>query len=86
MESVSAAVNPKFVLVRLRQGDSDRDISRSLLMGTTEGGGAPCARRRARGWLVPKALTADDDTMVGQARRARSMISSAEPYRRQVER
>jgi hypothetical protein len=44
------------VLVRLRQGDSDRDIARSRLMGPPQGGRFPRARRYAR--LVGRAVRA----------------------------
>ena len=42
-----------------------------------------------RGWLAPEAALPDDATLnaaLGQARRARSTISTVEPYRAQVER
>ncbi len=76
------------VLVRLRQGDSDRDIARSRLMGRRK---VAVLRALAaeRGWLAPEAALPEDEaiaTAVGQARRARSTISSAEPYRTLVER
>lgn len=76
------------VLVRLRQGDSDRDIARSRLMGRRK---VAVLRALAaeRSWLAPEAALPDDETIataVGQARRARSTISSAEPYRQLVER
>jgi hypothetical protein len=76
------------VLVHMRQGDSDRDIARAGLMGRTK-----AARFRVlaaeQGWLCPgdplpeEALIA---AAVGQARRARSTISSVEPYCAQVKR
>ena len=76
------------VLVRLRQGDSDRDIARSKLMGRRK---VAALRELAgtQGWLAPEAALPDDATLsavIGQARRARSTISSVEPYRAQVER
>ncbi len=47
------------VLVRMRQGDSDRDIARSRLMGRNK-----VARLRAvaqeRGWLAPDAALPED--------------------------
>ena len=76
------------VLVRLRQGDSDRDIARCRLMGRRKVA-ALRALAAERGWLAPEAALPDDETIataVGQARRARSTISSAEPYRTLVER
>lgn len=76
------------VLVRLRQGDSDRDIARSRLMGRPK---VAAFRGLAvtYGWLAPEAPLPDDATLraaIGQARRARSTISTVEPYRVQVER
>jgi len=76
------------VLVRLRQGDSDRDIARSRLMGRPKVA-AFRALAAANGWLAPQAALPEDaaiSTAVGQARRARSTISSVEPHRAQVER
>lgn len=76
------------VLVRLRQGDSDRDIARSRLMGRPKVA-AFRALAAAQGWLAPEAALPDDAAIsaaVGQARRARSTISTVEPYRAQVER
>jgi transposase len=76
------------VLVRLRQGDGDREIARSGLMGRVK-----VARWRAlaasRGWLEPERPLPEDVEIaaaIGQARRARSTISSAEPHRAIVER
>ena len=74
------------VLVRLRQGDSERDIARSGLMG----------RRKARelrevaareGWLAAETALPDDQAIaqaLGGARRALSTISSVEPFREVV--
>jgi transposase len=76
------------VLVRLRQGDSDRDIARSRLMGRPKVA-AFRALASAQGWLAAQALLPDDATLaalIGQARRARSTISTVEPHRAQVER
>jgi hypothetical protein len=76
------------VLVRLRQGDSDRDIARSRLMGRPKVA-ALRGLATAQGWLAPEAALPDDATLsaaMGQARRARSTISTVEPYRAQVER
>jgi len=62
------------VLVRMRQGDTDREIARAGLMGRPK-----AARLRAlateQGWLEPEAPLPDDATIaaaVGAARRARS--------------
>lgn len=76
------------VLVRLRQGDSDRDIARSRLMGRPKVA-AFRALAIAQGWLAPEAALPDDATiaaLIGQARRARSTVSTVEPHRAQVER
>jgi hypothetical protein len=78
----------RHVLVRMRQGDSDRDIARSRLMGR------PKAKHlrtvaEARGWLDPAAELPDDAVIasaIGQARRAASTISTLEPLRGVVER
>jgi len=76
------------VLVRLRQGDSDRDIARARLMGRNK-----LARFRAlaasQGWLRPETALPEDAAIaavLGAARRARSTISMVEPYREIVER
>lgn len=76
------------VLVRMRQGDTDREIARAGLMGR-----AKAARLRAlaarQGWLAPEAGLPEDavlTALVGAARRARSTVSSVEPYRALVER
>ena len=76
------------VLVRLRQGDSDREIARSRLMGRPKVAAFRGLALR-HGWLAADAALPDDATLsaaIGQARRARSTISSVEPYRAQVER
>jgi len=75
------------VLVRLRRGDSDRDMARSRLRGRPKVA-AFRALAAAQGWLAPQATLPDDAAIsaaVGQARRARSTISTVEPYRAQVE-
>jgi hypothetical protein len=76
------------VPLRLRQGDSDRDIARSGLVGRPK-----VAVFRlladAQGWLKPEAPLPDDAaiaTVISAPRRASSTISSVEPYRAQVER
>jgi transposase len=76
------------VLARLRQGDSDRDVARSRLMGRPKVA-AFRALALAQGWLEPATVLPDDAALaaaVGRARRARSTISSVEPYRAVVER
>ena len=76
------------VLARLRQGDSERDVARSRLMGRHKVA-ALRALAAGRGWLDPAtALPSDAEiaTALGSVRRARSTISSAEPYRAIIER
>lgn len=74
------------VLLRLRAGEAEREIARSRLMGREK-----VARLRAlaaaAGWLEPARELPDDATLataLGAARRARSTISSVEPFRAQV--
>jgi transposase len=76
------------VLVRLRQGDSDRDIARAGLMGRPKVR-VVRALAAARGWLDPTSALPDDAELAAAivpARRARSTISTLEPYRALVER
>lgn len=76
------------VLVRLRQGDSDRDVARAGLMGRPKVAALRALAAR-RGWLDPATALPDDAELaaaIGAARRARSTISSVEPYRQRVER
>lgn len=71
------------VLVRLRQGDSDRDIARSRLMGRPKVAALRALAAR-EGWLVADTALPEDATIaaaVGQARRARSTVSTVEPFR-----
>jgi transposase len=77
----------RHVLVRMRQGDSDRDIKRAKLMGRRK---AAELRQVAeeRGWLQAESELPDDGTIagaLGAARRAASTISSAEPHRTIIE-
>ena len=76
------------VLVRMRQGDSDRDIKRARLMGRPK-----AAELRAlateRGWLDAAALLPEDAEIaaaLGAHRRAASTISGLEPHRAIIER
>lgn len=71
------------ILVRLRQGDTDRDIARGRLMGRRK---VAVIRELAasRGWLDPGAGLPEDGAIaeaLGAARRARSTVSSLEPLR-----
>src|SRR5260221_12007829 len=71
------------VLVRLRQGDSDRDIARARLMGRPKVAALRALAAR-EGWLAPDTLLPEDAAIaaaIGRARRARSTISTVEPYR-----
>jgi transposase len=75
------------VLLRLRQGDSDRDVSRSRLMGRPKTA-AFRALAQQHGWLDAAAALPSDEQIaaaLGQARRARSTISSAEQFREKVQ-
>ena len=70
------------VLVRLREGDSERVIARSGLMGR-EKAAAFRALARAQGWLEPGAALPEEAVIaaaVGQARRARTTVSSVTPW------
>lgn len=70
------------VLVRLRAGDSDREIARTGLMGREKIAAFRALALRL-GWL-DRADLPDEASIaaaVGQARRARSTVSSVEPYR-----
>ena len=76
------------VLVRLRQGDTDRDIARSRLMGRRKLA-AFRALAQQQGWLLADAPLPDDAqiaAVIGAARRARSTISTVEPFRALVSR
>ena len=71
------------VLVRLRQGDSDRDIARARLMGRPKVAALRALAAR-EGWLAPDTPLPEDGVIavvIGQARRARSTISTVEPFR-----
>lgn len=74
------------VLMRMRQGDSDRDIAKSGLMGRAAAG-AFRAMARAQGWLEP-ALSLPEDAAIAAAlaapKRAASTVSTLEPLRPQI--
>jgi transposase len=73
-------------LVRLRQGDSERDLARARLMGRRKLA-AFRALATAQGWLDSQTPLPEDEAIavaVGQARRAPSSVSSVEPYRELV--
>ncbi len=76
------------VLVRLRAGDTVRELARSGLMGRDK-----LATLRAlalqQGWLTPESEVPDDQAIasaLGQGRRASSTVSSVEPHREVVKR
>jgi transposase len=76
------------VLVRLRAGDTVREIARSGLMGRDKLG-ALRAVAEEQGWLDASADMPGDEAIVaavGAKRRARSTISSVEPHREVVSR
>lgn len=72
------------VLVRMRQGDSDRDIGRSKTMGRKK---IAQVRQIAaeRGWLNPEAALPDDRTLAAVFARQQALpvtcISTLEPWR-----
>ena len=73
-------------LVRLRAGDSERDIARSGLMGRQKLAGLR-ELAQARGWLDAAHELPDEaaiEAALGQRRRASSSVSTAEPWREQV--
>ena len=76
------------VLVRLRAGDSVREIARCGLMGRDKLG-ALRAMAQAQGWLDAATELPDDSAIVaalGPDRRASSTVSSVQPYRETVKR
>ncbi|MBS0211586.1 MAG: IS21 family transposase [Proteobacteria bacterium] len=76
------------VLLRMRQGDSDREIARSRLMGRPKA----CAVRAVadeRGWLDPAAPLPDDEALASafaRNRRPPTCVSTLEPFREQIAR
>jgi transposase len=74
------------VLVRLRAGDSEREIARTRLMGRDKVAAFRALAAR-HGWLDAGAELPDDASLaaaLGAARRARSTVSSVEPHREVV--
>ncbi|EDT38410.1 IS21 family transposase [Burkholderia ambifaria] len=75
------------VLVRRRQGDSDRDIARGGLMGRKK---LTSVRREAqtRGWLDPAQPLPDDTVIAGVFGRTPHLpstcMSTVEPFREQI--
>ena len=73
-------------LMRIRQGDSDRDIGRSRLMSRKK---AAALRLLAieQNWLTPEQILPDDATImaaIGNAKRASTTVSGLEPLREQI--
>ena len=73
-------------LMRMRQGDSDRDIARSRLMGRRS---AAAFRAMAvdRGWLADEGPLPDDEAIAGALvgpKRASTTVSSLAPLRDQI--
>jgi transposase len=76
------------VLVRLRAGDSDREIARAGPMGREKVAALRGLAGR-QGWLDASGAMPEDGVIaaaVGTARKARSTVSSVEPWRAQVAR
>lgn len=76
------------VLMRLRAGATDRQVARDRLMGRVKVA-AFRALAMKHGWLEPDRALPDDAAIasaVGAARRSRSTISTAEPWRMNIER
>lgn len=73
-------------LMRMRQGDSDRDIARSRLMGRRTAA-ALRALAQAQGWLDREQAPPDDAAIAAALavpKRARTTVSSLEPLREQI--
>ena len=73
-------------LMRMRQGDSDRDIARSGLMCRANAAGLR-ALALGHGWLKADSPLPDDATIaaaLAKPKRARTTISGLEPLRDQI--
>jgi transposase len=72
------------ILVRMRQGDTDREIARSGLMGRRKIGGLR-QLAESQGWLTPAAALPDDTALAQVLTRTlplpASCVSSLEPWR-----
>ena len=75
------------ILVRMRQGDSDRDITRSRLMGRKKVAQIRAVARE-RGWLTPDAPLPEDAVLATLFARPaglpRQCVSTLEPWRDQI--
>ena len=75
-------------LLRMRQGESDRDIAATGLMGRRKAADWR-ALAKSRGWLDPQALLPDDQSLAAALRppkRASTTVSSLEAHRASVTR
>ena len=73
-------------LMRMRQGDSDRDIGRSGLMNRKKAA-ALRVLATTQNWLMPDQALPDEATIsaaIGKARRASTTVSNLEPLREQI--
>jgi hypothetical protein len=73
-------------LMRMRQGDSDRDIARGGIMGRRTAA-ALRALASEHGWLSPENALPEDAAIAGALaapRRASTTVSSLEPLREQI--
>jgi len=76
------------VLLRMRQGDSDREIARAGLMGRPKSKAVRVVATE-RGWLDPAAPLPDDDALAAvfaNTLPAAPCVSTLEPFRAQIER
>jgi len=75
-------------LLRMRQGDSDREIARSGLMGRPKSKAVRAVAFR-HGWLDPATPLPDDAALAavfGNTPRPSPCVSTLEPFREQIER
>lgn len=76
------------VLLRMRQGDSDREIARAKLMGRPKAGALRVVAME-RGWLDPTTPLPEDETLAAMfagTPRPTPCLSTLEPFRAQIER
>lgn len=75
------------ILVRMRQGDSDREIARSKTMGRRKVAQVRTVAAEL-GWLAPDSPLPDDATLAAQFDRQEALpsscVSTLEPWRSQV--
>jgi transposase len=73
-------------LMRMRQGDSDREIAKSRLMGRRTAASLRTLAA-AQGWLVPETALPDDGTLadaLASPKRANTTVSGLEPLRDRI--